>query len=64
LAGSLGQLSSGDVLNLLVGTVVSFFVALAAVGWLLRYIARHNFTPFALYRIGFGLLVLAWFTMR
>ncbi|MER2599980.1 MAG: undecaprenyl-diphosphate phosphatase [Caldilineales bacterium] len=64
LAGSLDQLSSGDMLNLLVGTVVSFFVAWLAVGWLLRYIARNNFTSFAVYRIGFGLLVLAWFTLR
>jgi undecaprenyl-diphosphatase len=28
------------------------------VRWLLRYIAAHDFTVFAWYRIGFGLLVL------
>jgi undecaprenyl-diphosphatase len=29
------------------------------VRWLLRYISRHDFTIFAWYRIGFGLIVLA-----
>jgi undecaprenyl-diphosphatase len=29
------------------------------VRWLLRYIATHNFVPFAWYRIAFGLVVLA-----
>jgi undecaprenyl-diphosphatase len=28
------------------------------VRWLLRYIATHDFTVFAWYRIGFGLLIL------
>ena len=30
----------------------------ACVRWLLRYIANHDFTPFAWYRIAFGLIVL------
>jgi undecaprenyl-diphosphatase len=32
------------------------------VRWLLRYISSHDFTAFAWYRIGFGLIVLgtAW----
>ncbi len=33
--------------------------AFICVRWLLRFIAHHDFTPFAWYRIGFGLLVLA-----
>lgn len=61
LLSSLDQISRGDILNLLVGTVVSFAVALLAIGWLLRYIARNDFKIFGYYRIVFGLIVLAWF---
>ncbi|MDB5810256.1 MAG: Undecaprenyl-diphosphatase [Betaproteobacteria bacterium] len=41
------------------GMLVSFFCAFLCVRWLLRYIATHDFTPFAWYRIAFGLGVLA-----
>ena len=30
----------------------------SCVRWLLRYVATHDFTAFAWYRIGFGLLIL------
>lgn len=43
----------------LVGFVSAFISAFACVRWLLRYIAHHDFVPFAWYRIFFGLLVLA-----
>jgi undecaprenyl-diphosphatase len=29
------------------------------VHWLIRYVSRHDFVPFAWYRIAFGLLLLA-----
>lgn len=61
LLASLDQITRGDALNLLVGTAVSFVVALLAIGWLLRYIARNDFKIFGYYRIIFGLIVLAWF---
>ena len=54
-----GSLGAADVPLLLVGTVVSFLVALVVVRWLLRYISTHTFTPFAWYRIAFGIVVLA-----
>lgn len=41
-----------------VGSAVSFISALICVRWLLRYIASHDFTPFAWYRIAFGAIVL------
>ncbi len=53
------SLGAADVPLLLVGTVVSFLVALVVVRWLLRYISTHTFTPFAWYRIAFGIVVLA-----
>ena len=46
-----------------VGMVAAFISAFVCVRWLLRYISSHTFVPFAWYRIGFGLLVLAtWLT--
>ncbi|MGF6773264.1 undecaprenyl-diphosphatase [Paraburkholderia sp. GAS199] len=40
------------------GFIAAFVSAFACVRWLLRYIAAHDFTAFAWYRIGFGLLIL------
>jgi len=51
--------SLGDVPLFLVGGVASFVSALLAVRGLIRYISRHDFTAFAWYRIGFGILVWA-----
>ena len=42
-----------------IGFVVSFFSAFLCVRWLLRYIATHDFSAFAWYRIAFGIIVLA-----
>jgi undecaprenyl-diphosphatase len=52
-------LSAADIPLFLVGLAVSFIAAWICVRWLLRYIATHSFTPFAWYRIAFGLIVLA-----
>ena len=41
-----------------VGLVFSFISAWLCVRWLLRYISTHSFTPFAWYRIAFGIVVL------
>jgi undecaprenyl-diphosphatase len=49
----------GDLTWLLAATVVSFFVAWASIRWLLRFVATHDLTPFAWYRIVLGLVVLA-----
>ena len=43
----------------IVATLVSFVVAFFAVSWLLRYIARHTYSIFIIYRVGLGVLVLA-----
>jgi undecaprenyl-diphosphatase len=57
------SLTSADIPLFLVGLVVSFVAAWICVRWLLRYIATHSFTPFAWYRIAFGIVVLAtWLT--
>ena len=45
---------------LVIGFVVSFFVALAVVAWFMNWVRTRGFVPFALYRIvlGIGLLIL------
>ena len=47
-----------DIGMLAVGSVAAFASAFVCVRWLLRYIASHDFTAFAWYRIGFGVLVI------
>jgi undecaprenyl-diphosphatase len=39
-------------------TVLAFGVGLTVIAWLLRYLDRGSFTPFVVYRIVVGLLVL------
>ncbi len=43
----------------IVATLVSFAVAFVAISWLLRYIARHNYSIFIIYRVALGVFVLA-----
>ncbi|WP_182905275.1 undecaprenyl-diphosphate phosphatase [Microbispora sp. H13382] len=47
------------VAPLMVGTAVSFVVAYASIAWLLRYVARHSFNAFVVYRIAVGALLFA-----
>ena len=42
----------------LVATACRFVVAYAAVAWLLRFIARHTYTVFIVYRLVLGTVVL------
>jgi len=51
-------LSADDLGMFAVGGVASFVSAFIAVRGLLRYISRHDFSAFAWYRIGFGIIVL------
>lgn len=51
-------LSVDDIPMFGVGLLFSFLSAWVCVRWLLRYISSHSFTPFAYYRIAFGILIL------
>jgi undecaprenyl-diphosphatase len=42
----------------LLATVLAFGVGLTVIAWLLRYLDRGSFTPFVVYRILLGLLIL------
>jgi undecaprenyl-diphosphatase len=54
--------STADLPLFGVGSLAAFISAFLCVRWLLRYIASHDFKPFAWYRIAFGLVILitAW----
>jgi undecaprenyl-diphosphatase len=51
--------SASDLEGLAIGFVAAFVAAFFCVRWLLRYVSRHDFIPFAWYRIAFGILILA-----
>ena len=54
-------LSINDIPVFGVGLVTAFISAFVVVRWLIRYVSTHDFTPFAWYRIVFGLAVLLMF---
>lgn len=54
-------LAVADIPVFLVGAVFAFVSALVCIRWLIRYVATHDFTVFAWYRIVFGLIVLLTF---
>lgn len=43
-----------------IGFVVSFIVAYGVVAWFMKWVQRHGFVPFAVYRIVAGTAVLWW----
>jgi undecaprenyl-diphosphatase len=51
-------LSSQDIPLFGVGLITAFFSALVCVHWLIRFVASHDFIPFAWYRIAFGAVVI------
>ena len=51
-------LSAADLPVFGVGFIAAFVSAFVCVRWLIRYIATHDFTVFAWYRIAFGAIVL------
>jgi undecaprenyl-diphosphatase len=51
-------LASGDLSMIGVGFAVAFVSAFFTIRALLRYVAHHDFVPFAWYRIAFGLVIL------
>ena len=53
------QISNGvGWVNTITATVVSFIVAYFAVAWLLKFIAKHSYTVFIVYRLILGTVVL------
>ena len=54
------QIDAHGWVVLVIGFVVSFFVAYAAVAWFMAWVRKRGFAPFAIYRIIVGTLVLAY----
>lgn len=42
----------------ILATVVAFGVGYAAIAWLLKFISTHRFTPFVVYRVVLGVLII------
>jgi len=58
LVKDLDLIQSGDLVNLIVGAIVSGIVAWIAVRWLLNYVARNTFVAFGYYRILAGVIII------
>ena len=56
---AVGQISGGAA-TLVIGLVAAFATALVSISLLLRYISKHNFRPFAYYRVALGLVILVF----
>lgn len=54
------QIDAHGWVVLAIGFLVSFLVAYAAVAWFMAWVRKRGFTPFAIYRIILGALVLAF----
>ncbi len=57
-------LNFDDLGLIAIGFVTAFLSALLVVRWLVGFVARHGFAPFAWYRIALGTLSLAWLFAR
>lgn len=55
------DLTVDEILVIAIGFIVSFFSGLAAVKFLVAFVSKHDFIPFAIYRILFGGAMLAYF---
>ena len=54
----------GELVILLVGTVVSFVVSMIAIKALMNYVRKHSFSAFGVYRIILGIVVLVYFAIK
>ena len=57
-------ITGGEIMVLIVGTVVSFIVSMVAIKALMNYVRNHSFSVFGYYRIGLGVLVLVYFGIK
>jgi undecaprenyl-diphosphatase len=55
---SINILSQGDYVNIALGFISSFVVALIVIKFILSYIKKYDFIPFGVYRIALGLIIL------
>lgn len=58
------NLSLDDLQLIAIGFGTAFLSALLVVRWLVGFVSRHGFAPFAWYRITLGSVALAWLALR
>ena len=56
--------TSGEIILLAIGMVVSFVVSVYVIKFLMDFVKRHDFKIFGFYRIGLGALVLIYFIIK
>ena len=56
--------TGGEVLILLVGTIVSFLVSMLVIKGLMDYVRKRNFAAFGYYRIVLGFVVIGYFLVK
>ena len=57
-------ITGGEIVVLIVGTVVSFVVSMVAIKALMNYVRNRSFSAFGVYRIGLGIVVLVYFAAK
>ena len=56
--------TSGELLTLVIGCVVSFVVSLLVIKGLMEYVRKRSFSVFGIYRIILGVLVIGYFLVK
>ncbi len=64
LDGSLFTFTGFEWLLLIIGLVVSFFVSLVVIRWLIAFVKKHSFKPFGVYRIALAAVIVVVETAR
>lgn len=59
LGDALDQLGDEAWLPIVIGTIAAAVSGYASIAWLLRYLQRNSLAPFAAYRVGLGITLLA-----
>ncbi|HEY9279584.1 MAG TPA: undecaprenyl-diphosphate phosphatase [Eoetvoesiella sp.] len=59
-----GVLSSDELTAVVLGFIAAFLSALLVVRTVLHFVSKHTYRPFAWYRIGLGLVLIGWLTLR
>jgi undecaprenyl-diphosphatase len=55
---------SDNIINLCIGGLVAFFVALVSVKFFIQFVQKRGFSLFGWYRIALGLTMLAWLYLQ
>jgi len=59
-----GGMPEHEMVQFVLGFIVSMLVAFIVVKWLLVYVRSHTFTPFAWYRVVLGLSLIVWLSIH